>query len=157
MLETSSDDDRIIHVEEEKESTSVLLNKTETYQRPLSCLTSERKSSNEILAIKAKRFSCEECGATYISQIKYLDHLNKHTGNKPYVCQECNKQFLTLPYLKNHVKLHSAEYQYKCQTCEKSFKLKNNLQMHELTHSKEKPYKCNHCDKGLVLYVLLRI
>lgn len=131
----------------------ILENTSELHQVPSKCsATSDSTTeddSGEIPITTGKRFTCNECGATYVSQIKYLDHLNKHTGNKPYVCQQCNKQFLTLPYLKNHLKLHSAEYQYVCEICGKSFKLKNNLQMHELTHSKEKPYKCSHCDKGI--------
>ena len=97
---------------------------------------------------KTERFHCTECGMSYISLQKYLDHVNKHTGAKPYVCRECNKQFVTLPYLKNHQKLHSAERQFVCEVCGKAFKLKNNLQMHELTHSKEKPFKCDECDKS---------
>jgi uncharacterized protein with PIN domain len=91
---------------------------------------------------------CTECGANFVSLSKYMDHLNRHTGNKPYVCKECNKQFFTLSYLRNHQKLHSADFQFICEFCGKSFRLKNNLQMHELTHTKEKPFKCDLCDKG---------
>lgn len=94
------------------------------------------------------RHICNECGANFLSLLKYMDHLNRHTGNKPYVCEECNKQFFTLSYLRNHQKLHSADYQFICEFCGKAFRLKNNLQMHELTHTKEKPFKCDLCDKG---------
>lgn len=94
------------------------------------------------------RHVCKECGANFVSLLKYMDHLNRHTGNKPYVCEECNKQFFTLSYLRNHKKLHAADYQFICEFCGKAFRLKNNLQMHELTHTKEKPFKCDLCDKG---------
>lgn len=105
-------------------------------------LSEERGNSN------MERHTCKECGASFMSLLKYMDHVNRHTGNKPYVCEECNKQFFTLPYLRNHQKLHSANYQFICEFCGKPFKLKNNLQMHELTHTKEKPFKCDLCDKG---------
>ena len=100
-----------------------------------------------LFKIKEKH-TCGECGTNFVSLLKYMDHLNRHTGNKPYVCDECNKQFFTLTYLRNHQKLHSAQYQFICEFCGKAFRLKNNLQMHELTHTKEKPFKCDLCDKG---------
>lgn len=98
----------------------------------------------------AERHICRECGTSFVSLLKYMDHLNRHTGNKPYVCKECNKQFFTLSYLRNHQKLHSKDFQFICEVCGKPFKLKNNLQMHELTHTKEKPFKCDICDKGMI-------
>ncbi|KAI9565558.1 hypothetical protein GHT06_009350 [Daphnia sinensis] len=103
------------------------------------------------------RHVCNECGANFISLLKYMDHLNRHTGNKPYVCEECNKQFFTLSYLRNHQKLHSADYQFICEFCGKAFRLKNNLQMHELTHTKEKPFKCDLCDKAYTHPMNLKI
>jgi KRAB domain-containing zinc finger protein len=133
-----------------------LINKEETEENKEAqeCCTSkplvhtiEKETKNTGHSSRDKHL-CTECGANFVSMLKYMDHLNRHTGNKPYVCEECNKQFFTLSYLRNHQKLHSADYQFICEFCGKAFRLKNNLQMHELTHTKEKPFKCDLCDKG---------
>lgn len=110
--------------------------------------TSCTEDGKDNVRVNGEKHVCGDCGSSFTSLMKYMDHLNRHTGNKPYICEECNKQFFTLGYLRNHQKLHSAEYQFICEFCGKAFRLKNNLQMHELTHTKEKPFKCDLCDKG---------
>ena len=40
-------------------------------------------SDDEGFEVTGKRHSCKECGKSYLSLQKYLDHVNKHTGSKP--------------------------------------------------------------------------
>lgn len=135
------------HNEEIANPSDKLLHLNPKIQRSSPKISSGVGGANDELT-NGERHVCSECGTCFISLLKYMDHLNRHTGNKPYVCKECNKQFFTLSYLRNHQKLHSADYQFICEFCGKPFRLKNNLQMHELTHTKEKPFKCDLCEKG---------
>jgi hypothetical protein len=40
-------------------------------------------SDDEGFEVTGKRHICKECGKSYLSLQKYLDHVNKHTGSKP--------------------------------------------------------------------------
>jgi len=52
------------------------------------------------------KFSCEVCGKQIETQAKLIDHLNVHTGNRPYKCETlgCGKSFTGKGQLYQHMK-----------------------------------------------------
>ena len=40
-----------------------------------------------------KKFKCEYCGKAFIAQNMLNDHINTHTGARPYLCKFCGKGF----------------------------------------------------------------
>ncbi|XP_061808115.1 zinc finger protein 1035 isoform X1 [Nerophis lumbriciformis] len=54
---------------------------------------------------------CPFCNKTFIARRYLLNHMDKHTGEKPYSCTGCGRRFIREVYLKNHIK--------KCALCPK--------------------------------------
>lgn len=127
----------------------------------------------------SKKFSQRVCTSDFIikifsnnflhlSQGNYNNHLNLHTGKKPYVCkfESCTKSFADPNSMKSHMvsyicnnfimsiliqfiqfKIsHTQERNYHCDTCGKSFGYSHTLTVHKLSHSQERKHGC-HCGK----------
>ena len=116
------------------------------------------------------RPQCNICGRRFVRQ-RYLDnHMNIHTGEKPYKCSFCDKKYrdchqLTLHELGHkgmlpqcnvcggryaslsaHMLTHSTDnFVHVCSTCNKAFRKAYSLKEHMKTHSNERPYTCAHC------------
>ena len=53
---------------------------------------------------KMKSFRCETCGKGFDSTSKLSDHINTHTGAKPYLCEWCDKSYQNYSNLRSHIK-----------------------------------------------------
>lgn len=95
-----------------------------------------------------KIWSCKECNKSYSSKNLLDEHMNMHTGERPYKCPHCTKDFASKYTLTAHMKTHyERKRPYECKECNKSFFSNQNLTQHERTHSGIKEYVCEICNK----------
>lgn len=98
---------------------------------------------------KTKSWECEECNKKYGSKNLLDEHMNMHTGERPYKCVQCSKDFASKYTLTAHMKIHSERKRpYQCNICPKSFFSPQNLAQHERTHTGVKEFICNVCNKA---------
>uniref|UniRef100_A0A182T9Q7 C2H2-type domain-containing protein n=1 Tax=Anopheles maculatus TaxID=74869 RepID=A0A182T9Q7_9DIPT len=64
--------------------------------------------------------------------------------DKAYTCEQCGAAFLSQPSLREHIKLsHSVpENKFECNICNKLFAAKRSLKRHKLCHSDERAFRC---------------
>ncbi|KAI5635946.1 zinc-finger double domain-containing protein [Phthorimaea operculella] len=95
-----------------------------------------------------KNSVCEICGKKYVCNAALKDHMNIHTGERPYKCQYCWKTFTTRLYLQLHIRIHTGERPYQCPVCPKAFTNQAALLRHDRVHTGVKPYVCPECGKA---------
>ncbi|GAB0095448.1 uncharacterized protein DMENIID0001_108360 [Sergentomyia squamirostris] len=97
----------------------------------------------------AKSWYCQLCAKSYGSKNLLEEHMNMHTGDRPYKCPECPKDFASKYTLAAHARIHTSRPRpYSCSMCDKKFLTGQNLIHHERTHLGVKEYKCDMCDKA---------
>lgn len=57
---------------------------------------------------------CSYCGTSFRQLYHLTEHMNAHTGNKPYHCQVCDKRFGRLHILRAHQRVHTGEKPHRC-------------------------------------------
>ncbi|XP_046676340.1 zinc finger protein 623-like isoform X2 [Homalodisca vitripennis] len=98
---------------------------------------------------QVKNWTCDQCGKRYLSRNMLEEHMNIHTGNRPYVCQQCGKNFASKYTFKAHEKTHLERPRpFSCNSCTKTFLTQANLHQHEKTHSAVRNFICQICEKG---------
>ncbi|XP_046547059.1 zinc finger protein OZF-like [Haliotis rubra] len=104
------------------------------------------------------RFVCPFCGNRYTSKSNFNDHLNKHTGERPYKCTHCDKSFGFRSQLAQHrIFAHSTDRPFKCKECNKGFKLASKLQQHMIGHTGTSKHMCDRCNQAYCSSASLRI
>lgn len=98
---------------------------------------------------QVKSWPCETCGKRYSSRNLLEEHINTHTGVRPYVCETCSKDFASKYTYKAHIKTHQIRPRpFECSQCNKTFLSQQNLNQHERTHNGVKDYVCHQCGKA---------
>lgn len=92
-----------------------------------------------------KKWLCQLCGKSLLSQAGYNSHLAVHNDEKKFECQTCNKKFLAKHQLLVHIRSHVGQRPYQCKVCGDSFILMNHLRNHMIKHSEEKKFECELC------------
>lgn len=83
------------------------------------------------------------------------EHINTHTGARPYVCQ-CGKSFASKYTYKAHIKIHEQRPRpFACTECDKTFLTSQNLTQHLRTHSEVKNFICKQCGKNISLSLVI--
>ena len=69
------------------------------------------------------RLACPytSCTRKFLTKEKFQDHVNGHTGVKPFSCTVCSKDFHSRYYKSKHEKVCTGETSTMCETCGKSF------------------------------------
>ncbi|CAH1776322.1 unnamed protein product, partial [Owenia fusiformis] len=53
---------------------------------------------------KTRKFQCPHCDRSFKAGLHLKDHLNSHTGEKPYTCEICRKGFTQLSTKRRHIR-----------------------------------------------------
>lgn len=102
----------------------------------------------KIHTFSSKIWTCKECNKSYSSKNLLEEHINMHTGERPYKCPHCVKDFASKYTLTSHMKIHyDRKRPFECKICGKSFFSNQNLTQHERTHSGIKEFECDVCNK----------
>lgn len=93
---------------------------------------------------------CSVCDLTLSSKFKLQDHMNLHTGARPYCCAECGKRFCQIYNYRVHLRTHAqAKVELlSCRICLKVFTSQKNLKNHlARNHFEDKFYECDLCKR----------
>lgn len=98
--------------------------------------------------VDERHFLCSECGKSFPTKTRLMDHAVIHTGDRPFACIVCGATFKMKKHLQEHAKGHSNAFgTYACGQCGKVLKSKGSLRSHERTvHVAEKLHSCTQCD-----------
>ncbi|XP_072316967.1 uncharacterized protein [Eucyclogobius newberryi] len=95
-------------------------------------------------------FQCSICNLQFLSMFKLQDHMNLHTGARPYSCAECGKRFSQIHNYRDHLRAHARHRikQPKCRICLKRFTNEIDLKYHlTINHFEDKFYECDRCKR----------
>ena len=103
-----------------------------------------------------EQFPCQVCNRVLRTASKLKDHMNRHTGEKPYECEVCHMRLPSISALENHKTRVHKEVGVKCLICEKTFKTTFARNSHYMEHTEEernhhsivvKMFTCEVCGK----------
>ncbi|XP_044731687.1 zinc finger protein 569-like [Chrysoperla carnea] len=81
-------------------------------------------------------FPCDRCDKTYRSAESLRHHVSHvHLNHRKFQCTFCPQAFHVRKVLMNHVRRHTGEKPHKCQVCGKAFIQKIALTIHTKTHT----------------------
>ncbi|CAG6015751.1 unnamed protein product [Menidia menidia] len=93
---------------------------------------------------------CSVCDLQLPSKFKLQDHMNLHTGARPYCCAECGKRFCQIHNYRLHLRTHAkikAERHW-CRICLTGFESQEHLKRHlSRTHFEDTFYECDLCKR----------
>ena len=94
-----------------------------------------RKMNSQSKKCNKKRVPCvfQGCTMTFSSKFGMERHQVTHQVTKGYTCQYCKRQFALPQYLKDHINLHTGEKPYVCSVpgCDAKFKQSSSLSNHK--------------------------
>ncbi|XP_047455765.1 oocyte zinc finger protein XlCOF6 [Mugil cephalus] len=93
---------------------------------------------------------CSVCHLQLPSQFKLQDHMNLHTGARPYGCAECGKRFCQIQSYRSHLRTHAKTKvdPLKCRVCLWGFTSQEELKDHlSKMHLEDKFYECDLCKR----------
>lgn len=56
--------------------------------------------------LKLKLYPCTQCTKQYASHVLLQEHMNTHTGARPFKCEKCNFATTSRQALCNHKEIH---------------------------------------------------
>ncbi|XP_041650099.1 zinc finger protein 12 [Cheilinus undulatus] len=98
-------------------------------------------------------YSCSVCGLQLPSKFKLQDHMNLHTGARPYGCAECGKRFCQISSYRVHLRTHAKTEveRFQCRVCCKIYPCQEDLKHHlSISHFQDKYYECDLCKRVFV-------
>ncbi|XP_058603210.1 uncharacterized protein wu:fe05a04 isoform X2 [Onychostoma macrolepis] len=135
-----TDDDDDDDANEEEEEDDVVEDKEEEEEEE-DVSWSETNGSGE-----NEENRCHVCDLTFSSLFLLREHLNMHTGVRPYRCDECGKQFCQLVNYRTHLRSHSQKASIHCRVCSTIFETEEQLQQHlDTNHFEKEFYQCDFC------------
>ncbi|XP_036798377.1 uncharacterized protein LOC118938460 isoform X2 [Oncorhynchus mykiss] len=97
---------------------------------------------------------CSVCDLVLSSSFQLQEHMNLHTGARPYCCAECGKRFCQLANYRSHLRTHALPQtsvppvQLRCRVCLKGFDSEQGLKDHlSKSHFEKEFYECDACKR----------
>lgn len=93
-------------------------------------------------------YRCSVCDLQLPSQFKLQEHMNLHTGARPYCCAECGKRFCQIDNYRVHLRTHAEAKvdRLMCRVCRMGFSSQGDLDEHlSSTHFEKEFYECDLC------------
>lgn len=81
----------------------LLFSGTFSFKGAVSSYSDECSSSFKTAPVGNKLLVCKFCMKTFERRGHLLDHMNSHTGERPYVCAFCSKGFTQKTNCKRHI------------------------------------------------------
>lgn len=95
-------------------------------------------------------YRCGVCDLQLPSKFKLQDHMNLHTGARPYGCAECGKRFCQIYNYRVHLRTHAETKvdRLMCRVCREGFASQEDLDDHlSRTHFENEFYECDLCKR----------
>ncbi|XP_030849882.1 zinc finger protein 91-like [Strongylocentrotus purpuratus] len=127
---------RMLHITVEEEPQSESSEEEEDAKTEEDAMI-EKKGGND----KSKH--CPVCKKSFVSVRQLTRHESTHAS---WDCTYCSKTFRTSWILKEHLNTHTGQRPYQCTECDKTFKSHGALRRHTIIHKGTKPYRCDLCD-----------
>lgn len=97
----------------------------------------------------ARPYKCPHCTKDFASKYTLTAHMKIHYDRKrPFECKECGKSFFSNQNLTQHVRTHTGVKEFECEVCNKKFGSQHNLEVHKIVHTGHKPFICRTCGKA---------
>uniref|UniRef100_A0A1I8P5H1 C2H2-type domain-containing protein n=1 Tax=Stomoxys calcitrans TaxID=35570 RepID=A0A1I8P5H1_STOCA len=124
--------------------------------KSLECIVCQKKYSTKGMLEEhmnthtgRRPYKCPECQKDFASKYTLQTHMKIHKERpRPFQCNECGKQFLNQQNLSQHKKLHVSGKAFECSVCKKTFTTQHSLQVHQIVHSGQRPFICRICGKS---------
>ena len=93
------------------------------------------------------------------------EHMNLHSGDRPYKCDVCQRRFKQRKSLRAHRCEDAQEEVFQCEVCGRQFINRKALALHRIHHEtengknkepQEKPFLCDVCARGFSNKYLLK-
>ena len=109
--------------------------------------TCQSKGTNNKSDNITKRNFCHDCKKELSSENSFKLHMQRHTGERPFLCLKCNMGFSSFEDLRIHTMAHnSTDYKpFECLQCNLKFRIKRTLKRHKKLHSIKEIYGCEAC------------
>ncbi|XP_077455791.1 uncharacterized protein LOC144073651 isoform X2 [Stigmatopora argus] len=129
---------------------------TEDSDGSVICLQNEEEDDDEDQerldneSKNSEDYVCSVCRLRLPSSFKLQDHMNLHTGARPYSCAECGKRFSQIQNYRAHLRTHGQDRgeRPQCRICLLSFPSHDTLERHLLAnHLENKFYECDLCKR----------
>ncbi|XP_035480701.2 zinc finger protein 668 isoform X1 [Scophthalmus maximus] len=95
-------------------------------------------------------YRCSVCDLQLPSKHKLQDHMNLHTGARPYCCAECGKRFCQNYNYRVHLRTHAQTKvdRLLCRVCLMGFSSQEDLKDHlSKTHFEKQFFECDLCKR----------
>jgi uncharacterized Zn-finger protein len=86
-------------------------------------------------------FKCTsvDCHKEYTNKYSLWRHLATHKTDRKFICDHCGRRFALAQYLKDHINVHTGERPYVCKIegCHEAFSQAGKLSQHARLHNQE--------------------